>query len=335
AGEDIIEGRRPDRPPFSCWYHFGPEAVAGPGAVDAHLRHVEAYDLDFLKVMDDNRYPRTATADGVIDEPDDLDRLRVLDGDEDSFGRQLELIGELARRLDGELLMATTVFNPWSTLRQMTVPDSGRHGPPTLDRGEDPRDATMMRFVREAPERLERALAVIADSTANFVRQCVSAGADGIFLSVRDDWVGDEQTGPELYDRWVKPGDGTVLAGAQAGRFNLLHICGKARRFDRFTEYPVHVLNWADRYAGPSIAEVVGRVRPAICAGLNNLGTMVYGTPEDCVREVADALQQAGERPIMLSPGCTYDPAAVPEENLQAIRRAVAAANSQAEGQGA
>ncbi len=54
----VVEGRRPDRPPVSFWYHFGPAEVPGPPAVEAHLRHVETYDLDFLKVMNDNRYPR-------------------------------------------------------------------------------------------------------------------------------------------------------------------------------------------------------------------------------------------------------------------------------------
>ncbi len=50
---------------------------------------------------------------------------------------------------------------------------------------------------------------------------------------------------------------------------------------------------------------------------------MVTGSPADCAAEVADALRQAGERPILIAPGCTYDPAAVPKENLLAIRHAV------------
>ena len=317
----VVEGRQPDRPPFSCWYHFGPDEAHGQAAVDAHVRHVEACEVDFLKIMDDNRYPRTAAAGGVFDEVADLDNLAVLNGDEDSFGRQLELIGQLAQRFGGELLMATTVFNPWSTLRQMTVPDTGVHGPPTLERGEDLRDVTMARFLREAPEPLERALNVIAESTANFVRQCVSAGADGIFLSVRDDWVGTPEDGDEVYERLCKPGDLCVLNGATGGTFNLLHVCGKARNFERFAQYPVHVINWADRYAGPSIAEAIEVTEQAICGGLDNLGTMVTGTPDECAAQVEDALRQAGDRPIMISPGCTYAPTAVPEANLQAIRQ--------------
>ena len=322
----VIEGHRPDRAPLSFWYHFGPEAVAGPAAVEAHVRHVEAYDLDFLKIMDDNRYPRTAIPNGVIAEAQDLDRLAVLRGDEDSFGRQLELIGQLAKRFRGELLMATTIFNAWTTLRNMTAPESGLHGPPSLKSTGDPRDAALSRLLREAPERLARALDVVAQSLANFARYCLAAGADGIFLSVRDDWVDTGENGLGTYDRLVKPGDLHILRAAQSGRFNILHVCGRARDFRRFAHYPVHVINWADRSAGPAIAQLAGWVRPALCAGVDNLGTLVTGTPDQCAREVEDALVQAGSRPIMIAPGCTFDPGLVPPENLHAIREAAARA---------
>jgi uroporphyrinogen decarboxylase len=319
----VIEGRQPDRPPVSFWYHFGPDEVFGPRAVEAHVRHVETYDLDFLKIMDDNRYPRFATASGVIETVGDLDKLSVLRGDEDSFGRQLDLIGELAKRYGGRLRMATTIFNAWSTLRQMTVPETSAHGPPVMELAADPRDAAMSRLRREAPEALARALEVIAESSANFVRHCLAAGADGVYLSVRDDWVDTPENGPGTYDRLVRQGDLAILAGAERGTFTMLHVCGKGLDFRRFAEYPVHVINWADRSAGPSIAEVAGWVRPAICAGVDNLGTMVTGSPEDCARQVHDAIRQAGARPILIAPGCTFDPVAVPAANLHAIRRAV------------
>jgi uroporphyrinogen decarboxylase len=319
----VVEGRQPDRPPFSCWYHFASDCHFGPPAVEAHVRHIETYDLDFLKIMDDNRYPRTATSSGVVRDGSDLDKLSVLTGEEDSFGRQLELIAALVERFGGEIFMSTTVFNSWTTLRGMTVPDTGVHGPPTLEAHTDPREATMNRFLREAPEALARALDVIAESTANFSRKCVAAGASGVFLSVRDDWVDCEENGVGTYDRLVQPGDLTILKGAAQGKLNLIHVCGKALDFSRFCNYPVHVINWADRYAGPSIQNAISVAKPGICAGLDNLGTLVKGTAEDCVAEMEDALNQAGDRPIMIAPGCTFDPQAVPPGNLQAIRQAL------------
>ena len=319
----VIEGRQPDRPPVSFWYHFDADHVAGPAAVEAHVRHVETYDLDFLKIMDDNRYPRFQLPTGVVATAADLDYLTVLRGDEDSFGQQLELIGELAKRYTGQLRMSTTLFGVWGMLRQMTVPASGEHGPPKLGQTADSRDATMSALLSDAPEALERALNVIAESLANFARNCIGAGADGVFLSVRDDWVDKPEHGEGTYDRLIKPTDMTILAGADQGTFNMLHVCGTAVDFARFGRYPVQAINWADRYAGPPISDALDLVQPAICAGLDNLGTMVTGSPDDCTRQVADALDQAAGRPIMIAPGCTFDPHAVPEANLQAIRRAV------------
>jgi len=319
----VLDGRPPDRPPVSFWYHFPAGQVSGPLAVEAHLRHIETYDLDFLKVMDDNRYPRPVTPTGTITETRDLDRLTVLAGDEESFGRQLELIAALAQRLRGQLLMSTTLFNPWTTLRQMTAPVSDVHGPPAPLDEVDPRDTAMTRFLRQSPDALARALAVIAESLAHFARHCLEAGADGIYLSVRDDWVDTAANGPGTYDSLALPGDMEILTAVRRGKFNVLHVCGKALDFQRFAKYPVHVLNWADRTSGPAIAEVAATASPAIAAGLDNLGTMVSGTPDDCAREVSDALAQAAGRPMLITPGCTFDPQAVPVENLRAIRRAV------------
>jgi uroporphyrinogen decarboxylase len=319
----VIQGRRPDRPPVSFWYHFPAACASGKAAVEAHVRHMETYDLDFLKIMDDNRYPRIGLPGGVISCAGDLDALRVLNGDEDRFALQLELVEALARRYRGHFRMISTVFNPWTVLRQMTSPETGRHKPPVLGAAGDPRDAALTGFLREAPGALGRALGIIAESTAGFVRHCLEAGADGIFLSVRDDWVDSAANGEGTYDRLVKPGDLKVLEAARRGTFNMLHVCGQAVNFARFGDYPVHAVNWADRYAGPSIGLVAGWLKPALCGGLDNLGTMSAGTPEDCEREAADALRAAGNRPMILAPGCTFDPETVPAENLHAIRRSV------------
>src|SRR5262249_13511580 len=131
--------------------------------------------------------------------------------------------------------------------------------------------------------------------------------------------------GAGTYDGLVRPGDLKILAASGQGSFNLFHVCGKALDFGRFAADPVHAINWADHYAGPAIADVAGWIRSALCAGLDNLGTMVSGSPEDCAQQVADTLRQAGGRPLLLAPGCTFDPDAVPRANLHTIRQAVAA----------
>jgi len=314
----VIEGRRPDRTPVSFWHHFSADQVSGPAAVAAHLSHVEAYDLDFLKVMNDNEYPHPGRIHSVAD----LGALKVLRGDEAGFARQLGLIADLKRELGGRLLMPTTVFSAWTTLRKLTKPPTTQHNPPSLARKADPASQTLLGFYREDPSALRAAIETITASLANFAGRCLEAGADGIFLSVRDDWLADGAGGVDRYEELLRQSDRTILAAAQEARLNILHVCGNPTDFRAFASYPVHVINWADRAAGPTIGEVRDWIAPAICGGVDNLSTLPNGTPEACEREVADAIAQAADRPIMIGAGCTFDPHAVSRENLLAVARA-------------
>ena len=316
----VLSGERPDRPPVSLWHHFAPEQTCGRPAVDAHLRLLERFDLDFLKVMNDNPFPvRRKVARAT-----DLRDLPILEGDEEGFGAQLDVLAVLARELSGQVFLTTTVFNAWAVLRRMVIPKRDNvHRPPTLGGGPLEPDLAIHELIAEDRSAVADALKRIAASLANFARRCLDAGADGIYLSVRDDWVDTQEHGLTTYDEIVRPCDRALLAGAEGGRFNVLHVCGMARNFDAFAAYPVHVINWADRAAGPSIREVIDRVRPVVCAGVDNLKTLPMGTPEDVRREVADALEQAGDRPIIVGPGCTFDPQRVAPENLDAMVNAV------------
>lgn len=315
----VLAGKLPDRPPVSFWHHFSPGCWTGAKAVEAHLTHASRFGLDFIKVMNDHRYPtardiRTAA---------DLRDIPVLRGDEEGYGGQLELIRSLADELAGEIWTTTTVFNAWAVLRRMATPAiADRHGPPKLGRPPTQADQWMNELLAQDRDAFGQALEAIATSQANFARMCIEAGADGIFLSVRDDWVNTEGNGPDTYTELVRNGDLRILDAAGEGRFNMLHVCGVPQDFEAFARYPVHAVNWADRAGGPSIAEVIGKVKPAVCGGVDNLATLPNGTPQDVEEEVRDALRQAGDRPIMISVGCTYDSDAVPEANLQAMVRA-------------
>ncbi len=316
----VLAGRRPDRPPVSFWHHFPPERVYGPPAVQAHLTHLQTYDLDFLKVMNDNGYPHATPIETVRD----LESIAQLRGDEPEFSRQLELLAALRAALRDRVLITTTIFNAWAVLRHLVRPPKEHH-PPQMEGAADEPSQQIKALYAADPAAVEAALGRIATNLARFVGHCLAAGADGIFLSVRDDWVDEPNAAASLYSELVRPSDLEILAAAARGRFNMLHVCGRAVHFRAFADYPVHVLNWADRAGGPEIRYVATWLPPAICAGVDNLGTLVTGKPEDCAREVRDALQQAGPRPIMIAPGCTYDPQRVPRANLEAVCRAVVA----------
>lgn len=312
----VLEGGRPDRAPVSFWYHFPPEVAFGDAAVDAHLRHLQDYDLDFLKIMNDHPAPWQA----AVHRAADLRNLPLLAGDEGGFGDQLALIRRLAGELSGRVLLTATVFNAWAVLRRVVVPrTSDKHNPPQLHGELTPVDARMHELLAEDCAAVVAALDVIAQSLANFARRCIEAGADGVYLSVRDDWVDRGAEGASRYDELLRPGDRKILEGAVQGRLNVLHACGVPRDFDAFASYPVAIINWADRAAGPAIREVIGRIKPTVCCGVDNLSTLPHGSPDDVLREVNDALDQAGDHPMIVSAGCTFAPEAVSSDNLHAM----------------
>ncbi|MHC4065921.1 MAG: uroporphyrinogen decarboxylase family protein [Planctomycetota bacterium] len=312
----VIEGRRPDRPPVSLWHHFRPEQHRGRAAVQAHLDHLQTFDLDFLKVMNDHGYPDAGTSPTAAELAD----LPVYRGDEPEFAGQLEVLAELAKHLKDRVWMSTTIFNAWATLRRMYQPRERMPGTPKMDMSADPISARLSGLIQEDRSAVATGLNNVAQSLANFAAKCLEAGADGVFLSVRDDWVDTpENGGPGTYDALVRAGDRRILEAAGRGRFNMLHVCGRPLNLAAFADYPVQVINWADRSAGPSIRDACREVRPAICGGVDNLATLPEGTPAECAAEVADALARADDRPIMIAPGCTYDSDRVPKENLLAV----------------
>lgn len=314
--EAVLSGQKPDRPAYSFWYHFPPEQSTGQAVIDAHLNHFNRYQPDFLKVMNDNDYPTKCE----IKAAKDLRNLPVLKGDEEGYGLQLDLLKTLSSQLKGKVYLVTTLFNAWTILRRIVTPrTSDKHNPPVLDGQPSPVDARMNELLAEDRTSMGMALDVIAASQANFAKKCIQAGADGIFLSVRDDWVNTPQNGMTTYEEMVEICDGQIFTAVNKARLNVLHVCGHPQNLMRFADYPVQVINWADQAAGPAISEVIGKIAPVICGGVDNLSTLPNGTPEDVAREVRDILQQAGDRPLIVGPGCTFDPDRVPQANLDAI----------------
>ncbi len=323
--EAVLRGERPDHPPVSFWHHFEPHQITGQAALDAHLRHLETYDLDFLKVMNDHHYPRGDV--NLVQSAADLRRIKPLPGDAGQLAGQLELLRGLRKQLGDDVLTCTTIFSAWTVLRVWVAPPSDKHGPPKII-GEDQRDDVLTHLLREDRSAVKAAVQAIGTMLAAFARECVAAGAMGIFLSVRDDWVDRPANGEGVYDDIVLPTDMEILGAVKDAPFNVLHVCGRPMNFERFADYPVAVINWADRAAGPSIAYACEVAKPAVAGGVDNLKTLPQGTPEDCAAEVRDALRQAGNRSIIITPGCTYDPKAVPAENLKAM---VAAARTRSQ----
>ena len=71
-----LKGKQVDRPPFSIWYHFGNQHCNAEKTAQIHLDFFEAYDLDFLKLMNDYDYPMPEGAESISSSTD-LERINL------------------------------------------------------------------------------------------------------------------------------------------------------------------------------------------------------------------------------------------------------------------
>ncbi|MGH9173563.1 MAG: uroporphyrinogen decarboxylase family protein, partial [Vicinamibacterales bacterium] len=114
-----------------------------------------------------------------------------------------------------------------------------------------------------------------------------------------------------------------VQAANEAGsEFTLIHIHGANTFFDTLAGYPAHAINWHDRRIGPDIPTALAEQpdRSAV-AGIDEHG-IATASPVGVREQVLQARDAAGDRRLLIGPGCVVL-VATPMENLRA---AVAAA---------
>lgn len=278
-----LAGRPVDRPPFSIWYHFGNQHASPERTAQVHLEFFEAYDLDFLKVMNDYDYPMPEGME-VMATPDDLKRLAPFDVMRTPLGRQLKAIELIAGSLKGRALFVDTVFNAWNTVRRNLVKE------------------TMEPLMVGHPEALEAALQIVNDNLIQYAVASLARGAAGIFLSVP---ASAESVTPEQYARFMRPFDLQLLNAIRGkGECHILHAHGEKLYLDQILDYPVHALSWADLNGGPSIAEARRRTPLTLMAGLDHI-TFPYVSARVIRDQVKAARAQAGHTQFILAPGCS------------------------------
>ncbi|MHB1133818.1 MAG: uroporphyrinogen decarboxylase family protein [Chloroflexota bacterium] len=312
AGADV------DRPPVAFWRHWPIDDQDAAALARAALDYQRRFDWDFIKItpshtfcVDDwgavHSYQGKAIGDRdhrerVVKTPEDWDRLQPLDPERGALGRQLACLRQVLAEREPGTPVIQTIFSPLSIARFLAG------------------DELALVHLRRYPQRCERALAVIAQTTAAFTRAALAAGADGVFLSTTvASW---ELLSAAEHDRYARPGDLTVLSAAQGGWLNVLHLHGKYPLFAELADYPTQVVNWHDRISGPSLAEAARLYPGALAAGIEQWQVLHKGTPEAVAKQVHDAWSQVGGRRLIVAAGCTY-PLTVPEGNLHAARQAV------------
>jgi uroporphyrinogen decarboxylase len=271
----------------------------------AHVDYYRATGTDLLKVMNDNYY-QPAGIDRVSS-PSDWRKLEPAPLSARPFQAQLEGLRILVDQLGDEVLMATTIFNPYAT-------------------GNHVSDRSVTEHLRVDPEAVSFGLATIAASLAEFARACIAAGVAGIYFSAQGG-DGDRFT-PEQRAKYLRPHDLVVLEAATAAgaTCNVLHICGRGLRLDEYREYPGHVVNWAPQNDNPSLGAGRELFQRPIIGGVDERGAIVNGPRAAITDEVQAAITDMGGAGFMVGGGCTV-PSDTPLEHLVWAREAAADAS--------
>ena len=280
-----VNGAEVDRVPVCFWHHFQPEG-SGRAMAEATLRFFdEEFDLDIAKVMPDLPYPFPKNSIASVDdwrlfEPIDPARSRY-------FRERAESIGLLRDALGFDTPVIMTVFSPLAEVMYAAK-----------DREQ------FLAHLEEHPVVLHETLAVIAENLAAHMRDIIDAGADGVFFALQ----GCSRTimSEQQYREFGRPYDLIALRGAANGWLNIAHVHGeKDLMFDQALDYPVQVLSWSDRIAGPSLREARVKTSKCLMGGWNEFGALSNGPADQIAAEAKDALAQTGGSKFILANGCS------------------------------
>jgi len=290
-----------DRPPYGFWTHLPGIDLDPMRLAEATAVFCARYDLDFVKAMSNGLYcvedwgcicdysdiERGGVAKVVrpaVSSGGDWDKLEHLDVTRGAFGRELQHLESLARRIGTGIPVLATVFSPLTIAGKLSNGLARAH------------------LARE-PDAVIHGLDVITDVTCAFAREALDRGCAGIFLAVQE--ATRSAYDDAGYRRFGEPYDRRVLMAAQAtgGWFNVVHMHGDDILFDVIKDYDVAALNWHIGETPPSIAQyrAAGGTRP-IVGGLQR-GHITRGDRNAIAADIDLAVAQSGPG-LLLAPAC-------------------------------
>jgi uroporphyrinogen decarboxylase len=319
--EATLAGQTADRPAVALWRHFPGDDRRAQELAEAQFAFQRLYDFDLMKVSPTSSFnvedwgvqdQYLGNVEGTYEQseypvtsPQDWRRLPVLDPSKGALGRQircLEIIGEGLCHDPDPPPFIQTVFNPLSQAKKLVGYDR------------------MLTLMRQEPQLFKAGLETITRSTAAFVQAAKSTPMAGIYYAVQ--YASYTTMSEAEYREFGEPYDRQILEHLGGTWFNMLHIHGQEVMFDLLADYPVQAINWHDQETPPSLKGALARTDKTLVGGLDSMGTMLRGTPEDVRAKVATAVAQTGGRRFILGVGCVTM-VATPWGNIAAARHAV------------
>lgn len=324
-----LQGKDTDRIPCSVWMHLSEVDQDPLSLAEEMVERNEEFDFDFIKMMPFgaystqdwgakiriycDRYKEPVIVRPAIQELDDYRRIEPLAASYGTWGKTLEVAQHMSRLVKGDTPYIQTIFSPATTLKKLT-------------------GNRLISDMVEHPAEVHKALRAITETTISFVKANIEAGVSGFFFATQCatyDFLTDQ-----LFAEFCKPYDLAVIdAYKDETWFNVVHIHGSNIMFETVSQYPCSCINWHDRDTKPDMAEARSLTGKTFLGGIQEVPTIIDGvlsydsilarsTPEEVIRHIHQAIDQAGRNGLIIGPGCVCDPRTT-DANLHAVRQAV------------
>ena len=216
----------------------------------------------------------------------------------------------------GDTPVLQTLFTPMSILEYLCG-----HKTVASSRSAARESSPLPKLIENHPEKVHDALNNIAKTLINYVKESLKAGADGFFYAVlglaRDGLLTKEE-----FNEFGTKYDEMILDAAKDS-FLLLHTCGPESNADRFKDYPIHALHWADRLQeNPSLQDAAEWIGDKCVMGGVFEELFTESDIEEVEKQAAESLVTMKNQPFILAPGCGLPPHTNPEA-VKALRQAV------------
>ena len=315
-----VRGEPVDRVPVSFWLHnFASESSAQALTVET-VRLYQAFDWDFLKPQSratcfaemwglqiessTQREVASKVKRYALREARDLGSLEPADPAQGALAEQLQAMLDIRNAVGADVPIVATIFAPLMVATYLLP--GGR--------------AEVLRLMREEPAKLDHGLAAIGATLAEYARNCIAAGIDGIFyattLATQPLMSSDECR------RFQRRYDLDILAAVESAPINIMHVCGDDTRFTEFIDYPVSVFSWATTPGNPTLTQVQNLTGRAVLGGLPGKPQIGGMQPEALVERARVSLAETGGCKHLLGPDCSINPG-TPDALLRAVGNAI------------
>lgn len=296
-----LEGKQPDRIPYGVWTHF-PGDDLDPDKLAGRTEELYRYlDMDFVKTMPNGLFSvadwgcecdfSEIAAGGVakvaqyaIQTPSDWLKLKDLDVERGSLGRELQSARKVLDRIGGEAPVLATVFSPLTTAQKLA-------GPHLLDH---------MQF---SPEKVKAGLERIADVTLKFANRAIGAGCAGVYFASQ---MSNKTVMSEaLYKEFGVPGDRRVLDALDSAAWcNVVHAHGNNIMFDIVAEYPVQGVSWHVWETEPTVGDFLAAAAGKCIVGGLRRHMITEARLSELAYDIAEMRRLTQGRRLLLAPGC-------------------------------